>query len=363
MENIVSARRLRKSMLKDMDIKNVDLGGGISLDLDKHYRKYRGEEESYSSFYDKSEESDTSLHTPKFTWKAKMMIKCFLSLLIVFVCLIGKLVFPEQFLSNSYIQMLKTEYQKDYGKEEVLNNIEKLTSMTYHNFEYIIPGSLANKVKDTYFATIKPKVMGFELKETMNQYVFNKPQAVATPIEEKQPEAQQEVKDKEALDGVGGGEPIEETPKTPEESSAVSMMQDDVGQIVNKNINMIKPISGVITSAYGARDQIFDGVNSYHTGMDIANNMGTQIHSATTGKVVKVQKMDKYYGNYVVVETDGVNFKYAHMSEIKATLGDEIKQNDIVGLVGSTGMSTGPHLHFEISINGRTVDPQQLIKF
>lgn len=361
MENIVSARRLRKSMLKDMDLKNVDLGGGISLDLDKHYRKYKGEEDSYSSFYDKSEESETGLHTPKFTWKAKMMIKCFLSLMIVFVCLLGKLVFPEQFLSNSYVQMLKTEYQKDYGKEEVLTNIEKFTSMAYHNFEYIIPGSLANTVKNTYFSTIKPKVMGFEVKECMNQYIFNKEKTVPTPVEETKPEVQEEAQ--ENLDGVGGGEPIEEAPKTPEEASAVSMMQDDVGQIVNKNINMIKPISGVITSTYGARDQIFDGVNSYHTGTDIANNMGTEIHSATTGKVIKVQKMDKYYGNYVVVETNGVNFKYAHMSEIKVNLGDEIKQNDIVGLVGSTGMSTGPHLHFEISINGRTVDSQQLIKF
>lgn len=73
--------------------------------------------------------------------------------------------------------------------------------------------------------------------------------------------------------------------------------------------------------------------------------------------------MDKYYGNYVVVENNEVRFKYAHMKEIKVKLNDEIKQGHIVGTVGSTGMSTGPHLHLEISINSRTVDPQNIIKF
>ena len=64
-----------------------------------------------------------------------------------------------------------------------------------------------------------------------------------------------------------------------------------------------------------------------------------------------------------MIETNGVRFKYAHMDSIKVKLNDQVKQGDIVGYVGSTGMSTGPHLHFEISIDSRTVDPAKLIKF
>ena len=144
---------------------------------------------------------------------------------------------------------------------------------------------------------------------------------------------------------------------------ALEKMQDDVSQILSKNINFIKPLSGTITSIYGARDEVFEGVTSYHTGLDIGAKLGTQIKSVCDGKVVNVEKMNKYYGNNVVIENNGVKIKYAHMKEIKVNLNDNIKQGDIVGLVGSTGMSTGPHLHIEISINSRTVNPQSIIQF
>lgn len=61
------------------------------------------------------------------------------------------------------------------------------------------------------------------------------------------------------------------------------------------------------------------------------------------------------------METDGVIFKYAHMDSISVGEGSDIKQGDLVGYMGSTGMSTGPHLHFEIKIDSRTVDPQELV--
>ena len=108
---------------------------------------------------------------------------------------------------------------------------------------------------------------------------------------------------KEEYDGKGGGEPVELT-KIIEESSAVSIMQDDIGKIVSKGINMISPLSGTITSNYGARDQIFEGVTSYHTGIDIATKKGVEIKSSTEGKVVKVQENDKYYGNNVLIAVE-----------------------------------------------------------
>ena len=159
--------------------------------------------------------------------------------------------------------------------------------------------------------------------------------------------------------GVGGGEPLEA--KLIEEN--LTQSQKDVNEILLKKLNIVKPVEGTFTSGYGDREQIFEGVNPYHTGVDIANLLNTQIKSATDGKVTKVMENDKYYGNFVEIELDGVTFKYAHLNEILVKEGDNIKQNDIVGLMGSTGMSTGSHLHFEIRINGRSVDPEEILDF
>ena len=73
--------------------------------------------------------------------------------------------------------------------------------------------------------------------------------------------------------------------------------------------------------------------------------------------------MNKYYGNNIEIEKDGVIFKYAHLNKINVKKGDSIKQGEVIGLMGSTGMSTGSHLHFEIKINNRTIDPEKIIKF
>lgn len=349
MSNIVAARRLRKSMLKDMDVNSFNLDNDILVNNIKSNR--------FNDIQDiEQDKSSIKKDSFKLTFKTKLLIKIFISIFIVFSCLICKLIFPEQALSISIINKLKNEYKKDYDKKLVLEKMEDYCYSIYGKVgKYIIPDSLVTKIQTVYINTVKPKVVNFNLKNLIEK---TEQTTASTGIAKDL--SSEEVQ--EVLNGMGGGEPIE-TSAFLEESSAVSMMQDDVGKILSKNINMIKPIEGTITSLYGARDQIFEGVNSYHTGLDIAAKSGTEIKSATDGKVIKVEEMNKYYGNNVLVEYNGVVFKYAHMLEIKVKLNDEIKQGDIIGLVGSTGMSTGPHLHFEISIDSRTVDPQKIISF
>ena len=81
------------------------------------------------------------------------------------------------------------------------------------------------------------------------------------------------------------------------------------------------------------------------------------------GKVISVVKMNAVYGNYIVIRhSNGMSSIYAHLSEIKVTNGEDVKAGHEIGLVGQTGQVTGPHLHFEIRLNGQPTDPNNYIK-
>lgn len=113
-----------------------------------------------------------------------------------------------------------------------------------------------------------------------------------------------------------------------------------------------------ITSAYGTRKDPITKKTSMHTGVDIGASMGSEIYAANSGTVIVAGWSSKGYGNYVVVDHGGgKSTLYAHMSKIKTTKGAKVTKGDVIGLVGSTGYSTGPHLHFEILINGSHTNP------
>lgn len=124
----------------------------------------------------------------------------------------------------------------------------------------------------------------------------------------------------------------------------------------------LAPIKGKITSSYGERVHPVSGKKSFHTGLDIAGNMGEDVLASLSGKVVSSGWYNSVYGN-VVILNHGNNIQtfYAHMSETLVKVGQEVKRGDVIGKVGSTGLSTGPHLHFEIRINGEHVDPTKRI--
>ncbi len=115
-----------------------------------------------------------------------------------------------------------------------------------------------------------------------------------------------------------------------------------------------------ITSYYGTRKDPITKKSSMHTGIDIGSGMGTEIYAANSGTVVVAGWSSKGYGNYVVIDHGGgKSTLYAHMSKIKTKKGAKVTKGDVIGLVGSTGYSTGPHLHFEILINGKHTNPMK----
>ena len=127
-------------------------------------------------------------------------------------------------------------------------------------------------------------------------------------------------------------------------------------------INPLKTKSWRLTSRCGWRADPFTGVKQYHPGIDMAISQGTPIYAALSGKVVACG-WSNVYGNYVIIDhRNGYQSLYGHMYKKLSKLNDEVTTGSKIGLVGSTGYSTGPHLHFTVYKNGKVVEPLTLIK-
>jgi murein DD-endopeptidase MepM/ murein hydrolase activator NlpD len=120
----------------------------------------------------------------------------------------------------------------------------------------------------------------------------------------------------------------------------------------------ILPVEGNITSAFGYRLNPITKKESFHTGIDIASPKSTPIKAALAGTVKEAGKSTAY-GNYILlIHDNGILTFYGHCDKLLKKQGDKVKAGDIIALVGSTGISTGYHLHFEIRINNKYVNPQ-----
>ena len=123
----------------------------------------------------------------------------------------------------------------------------------------------------------------------------------------------------------------------------------------------IAPVTGYVSSMYGVRVSPITGQNRMHQGLDIAAPLGSPIRAAAGGKVVRTGFADDY-GRFVEVSHGfGVLSRYAHAQSIAVKVGDVVTKGDNIGAVGNTGRTTGPHLHYEIEIGGRKVDPSGFI--
>lgn len=124
------------------------------------------------------------------------------------------------------------------------------------------------------------------------------------------------------------------------------------------SVTFIKPVSGTISSRFGARSSARP---SAHKGLDIAAPKGTKIKAAADG-IVTQAGTDYWYGKYIIIyHANGVETCYAHCSALYVSVGDKVSQGDIIGAVGSTGNSTGNHLHLEIRKDGVALNPQHYL--
>lgn len=155
----------------------------------------------------------------------------------------------------------------------------------------------------------------------------------------------------------------ESTEETAEESTVNTELSEEEKQIlkIKETSTFIKPVEGWISSKYGYRNPTTNSVPKNHTGTDIAANIGTPIISATNG-VVEVASSQGDYGKHLKIKIGDVTVVYAHCNKLYVNEGEEVTQGQEIAEVGTTGNSTGPHLHFEIRLDNQTIDPEKILE-
>ncbi len=131
---------------------------------------------------------------------------------------------------------------------------------------------------------------------------------------------------------------------------------------MRKSIPCIQPISNKglerTSSGFGWRIHPFYKIRVFHPGFDFAAPIGTEIYATGDGTVIKVENNFHGYGKMIMIDHGfGIQTLYAHLSEFKVFPGQKVKRGQVIGLVGNTGLSTGPHLHYEVIRNGEKVNP------
>jgi murein DD-endopeptidase MepM/ murein hydrolase activator NlpD len=133
-------------------------------------------------------------------------------------------------------------------------------------------------------------------------------------------------------------------------------MIDDPGAIP-----AIWPVHGRITAGFGQRMDPFSGEDAFHPGVDIADGFGTDVVATGNGLVIEAEP-DAGYGRSILIDHgDGITTRYAHLSRIFVVVGEQVKQGEIIGAIGVSGRTTGPHLHYEVRIHGTPVNPVRFL--
>lgn len=127
--------------------------------------------------------------------------------------------------------------------------------------------------------------------------------------------------------------------------------------VVKSGAPSIYPAFGEIVDGFGMRPSPFTGEDEYHWGIDLANDPGTPIYATASGVILKT-KYEEGYGKFIRIDhQNGYETLYGHMSSFKVREGDIVKKGQIIGYMGSTGKSTGPHVHYEVWAGGSKVNP------
>lgn len=352
MAKVVAKRKLRKSYYENNSVDSVlnnTFWGNDDVSVNGLYRRNGAKHSSKTKRKNRNEEKKNSFFE-------NLKNKFVFSLAIQSITMIAILVFVfaikylniEIVKKSEISQKIVAEFNKNYTIEEISVGVENFLDKTYLFLDPIIPDKLSEKsvaVFNSVFSSEKK-----EDNENKNVDVYSE--------KETQVNIYEESKVDENIN-MGVGTSVEDTVVAV--SSSISTQDEYIQAIKNTGLEFVKPTTGVITSHYGAREEIFEGVESYHYGTDIANNIGTLVYSSIDGTVTLCSYNDET-GNYIEVENGNVTTRYCHLSKQLVKVGDKVVKGQEIGKMGDTGLVTGPHLHFEIMYNRNRVDAETILK-
>ncbi len=122
------------------------------------------------------------------------------------------------------------------------------------------------------------------------------------------------------------------------------------------------PVHGQVTGGFGERMDPLSGEEAVHNGIDISAPKGTEVEATGDGVVQEAGRHESGYGNEIIIDHgNGIKTKYAHLSEVYVVVGQEVREGEVIGAVGMTGRSTGPHLHYEVMVGQLHVNPARYL--
>ena len=234
-----------------------------------------------------------------------------------------------------------------------------LVIYTIQNKQYIFSEDFINKVNEIISYDIDFRKLYEDTKNYVIEF-WNKDNSNENQEQNQEMNGTNVTENTQINNGIGGA--VEETIQEigqEEEQQSLSQEEQDILDVKNTT-SFIKPVEGTISSVYGYRETATGAVPKNHTGTDIATVTGTKIKSATDGQVVLASE-EGDYGKHIKIQIGEVSIIYAHCNSLYVKEGDMVSQGQEIAEVGSTGNSTGPHLHFEIRISERMVDPQKIL--
>ncbi len=161
--------------------------------------------------------------------------------------------------------------------------------------------------------------------------------------------------------GAGGSEDGgAKTDSAPEETSSITQLPSHGASASpapeTEVSDLFLPVRAPVSSGFGIRSDPFSHTRRFHKGVDLAAPAGTSVHAAMGGTVVFAGS-ERGYGSTIVIRRGDVETRYAHLDRTNVKAGDVVREEEVIGSVGSTGRSTGPHLHFEVTRMGEAVNP------
>lgn len=264
----------------------------------------------------------------------KMIIQILISLFIylaIYIIQNNNYIFSEEFLKKAN-EILSYDMNFTQIYENIKHNIEQGINGFKNNNDGAIGGAEPDIMEDNNFINNNEETNVNEPNNTIENSMNY--------------EEQNKVSEQEQL--------------TEPEQQPLSQEEQDIANI-KATTTFIKPVVGTISSKFGQREPTTSTVPKNHTGTDIAANMGTKIISATDGEVVLASE-EGDFGKHLKIQIGEVSIIYAHCNNLYVKQGDKVTQGQEIAEVGSTGNSTGPHLHFEIRISERIIDPQKILE-